>query len=70
MNDVLAVIFLSGPLCASPADLGPSTVEVYRVPCATVIRGISANPYKIVQTENIISVGHPSHPKKKRRHRR
>lgn len=50
------IIFYSGTACVSPATYGPGYTELQKVPCFEVVWVPSANPFKVTQEANVISV--------------
>lgn len=59
MTYLMGVILYTGAACVSPITTTDRTTIVGKTPCAEVIRYSSANPYKIVQEPNVVSVGKP-----------
>lgn len=56
MNQIIAIVMLSGAGCVSQFETTAQTTEVYRTPCALVIREPVANPFKIAQQPNQVSM--------------
>lgn len=61
----LEVIILFGAACVSPVTPVENGTVVEKVPCAKVIY-LDANPYKVAQEQNAITVA-PQQPKAKAR---
>lgn len=58
------VIFLLGAACVSPAESVPGGTVLHQVPCATLVYMPVANPYKITQQPNVVSVAPKATAKK------
>lgn len=56
MTTVIALVILTGAACSSPVEQADRVTVAYQVPCAIVIREPSANPFKVAQQPNSISV--------------
>lgn len=50
------IIFYSGTACISPAVQGDGFTELKKVPCFEVMWVPSANPFKVTQEANVISL--------------
>lgn len=59
MTAVIALVILTGAACSSPVEQAERTTVAYQVPCALVIREPTANPFKIAQASNAVSVDKP-----------
>ena len=71
MNQIAAIlIFYSGAACISPATSGPGFTELQKVPCFELAWVPSANPYKITQEQNVISMSAPKATVKKTKPRK
>jgi hypothetical protein len=53
--ELLGFIVIVGSACVSPAETAGASTSLYRVPCATPVYAITANPFKRLQTPNTIS---------------
>lgn len=55
MTTVLALVILTGAACSSPVEQAARETIAWQVPCAIVIREMSANPFKVTQAQNTIT---------------
>jgi hypothetical protein len=57
VNNILAIVILSGASCVSPLDVSDAlkVTMASKTPCAVVIREPVANPFKAAQQPNTIT---------------
>jgi hypothetical protein len=56
MSQILAIVILAGVGCVSPVEQQARATVVHQVPCAVIIRTPVANPFKVVQQRNEVSM--------------
>jgi hypothetical protein len=59
MTYLMGVILYTGAACVSPLESVGNVTTVEKVPCAEIVRYSSANPFKMVQEPNVVSLGEP-----------
>lgn len=64
MSQLLGIVFFTGAVCISPVDVVERQTIVHRVPCAEPVRAPLANPFKLAQEQNVVTLPPPSKPTK------
>ena len=53
---LIDIVLFTGAACISPIDEHPQVTVAYKTPCAEVIYLPVANPFKVAQEQNVITV--------------